>query len=241
MVILCGGQGTRLRAVVSDRPKPMAEINERPFLDLLLDLTVRAGFRRVILCTGHLGHVIENYYGQPRRSLQILFSHEGSPLGTGGAVKHAESVIQSSPFLVMNGDSFCAVDLCEFLEFHYRHAGLLSIVVGPGGSAQDYGRVLLNEDHQIITFAEKGPKHTDGAANAGIYLFETDVLSAIPASIPYSLERDLFPRLVERACFGYRTHEQIIDIGTPERYEIAKHVFHRRFSGRDRAVDCRND
>jgi len=223
VVILTGGQGTRLREVIKDRPKTMAEINQRPFLDILIDYVSNYGFKRFILCTGHMAHVIKDYYTDKNASREILFSNEDKPLGTGGAVKNAEDFIQSSPCLVMNGDSFCSVDLLQFFDFHLKKRALLSMVVVEATDTKDYGVISLDDSQRIIQFKEKIGKEK-AYINAGIYLFEKEIFSLIPPETKYSLEYDLFPKLVGKEFYGYITQERLIDIGTPERYEQGKRL-----------------
>lgn len=224
VVILTGGQGTRLRQVVSDRPKTMAKINQRPFLDILIDHVSSYGFKRFILCTGYMADVIKNYYTAQNVPQEILFSNENKPLGTGGAVKNAEDIIQSSPCLVMNGDSFCSVNLLQFFDFHFKKGALLSMVVVEAENPKDYGVISIDDSQRIIQFKEK---RDDKKAyiNAGTYLFEKDILSLIPPNTKYSLEYDLFPKLAGKEFYGYLTQEKLIDIGTPEQYKEGERFF----------------
>lgn len=221
VVILCGGVGKRLRDVINDRPKVMAEINGRPFLDILINFVAGYGFRRFILCIGYMGDKIRQYYQAKAGSMNILFSEEEELLGTGGAIKNAEPLIQSSTFLVMNGDSFCPLNLCGFVDFHFTKRALLSMVLANIEQAGDCGIIELDDSKRIITFDEKGCGKK-GLVNAGVYLFDKSVLSLIPADTPYSLEYDLFPKVTAREFYGYVTRESFIDIGTPERFEKAK-------------------
>jgi len=225
VIILSGGLGTRLREVVSDRPKPMAEINGHPFLDILLKYIAGFGFRRFILCAGHLSDNIREYYKNQKINYNIIFSHEHSQLGTGGAIKNAESLILNSPFLVMNGDSFCPIDLLQFIDFHLRKEALSSMVVVEAQNVGDCGMITLDNFYKVIQFEEKKRIDKRAYINAGIYLFEKDVLSIIPPDTKYSLEYDLFPRLVGSKFFGFITKEKFIDIGTPERLEYARSFF----------------
>ncbi len=118
VIILCGGLGMRLRDVVGDRPKSMAEISGRPFLDILVDYVARYGFTHFILCTGFKGDLIKRYYKNKRGRLIFVVSDEDQPLGTAGAIKNAESFIESDMFLVLNGDSLCEIDIEDFIKFH---------------------------------------------------------------------------------------------------------------------------
>lgn len=225
VVILTGGDGTRLRKVLSDRPKPMAEINKRPFLDILIDHISSYGFKRFILCTGYRADFIHEYYSHAKTSRKILFSEETIPLGTGGAVKNAEKFIQSNPFLVMNGDSFCPVNMYEFVDFHKQNDSLLSMVIVESENLKDFGLLVLDSSQKIINFKEKIEREGNSYINAGIYLFDKDVLSMIPQHVKYSLEYDLFPKLVGGKFYGFITKDNLMDIGTPERYEHAKKFF----------------
>lgn len=225
VLILCGGFGKRLRGIVNDRPKPMAEINGRPFSDILIDYVASYGFRRFILCIGYMGGIIKQHYQGREDSLSILFSEEKESLGTGGAVKNAEPLIQSNPFLVMNGDSFCPLDLCAFLDFHMSKEALLSIVLANAKETQDYGVIALGKSQQIVGFNEKARVEGNSFINAGIYLFDHSIFPLISQSTKSSLEYDLFPKITDREFYGYVISETLIDIGTPERYEQAKQYF----------------
>ena len=221
VVLLCGGLGKRIQSVVNDRPKPMAEIKGRPFLDILIDYAATFGFRRFILCIGYMGNFIKRHYQGKRGSLEIIFSEEKELLGTAGAIKNAESLIGSSPFLVMNGDSFCPVDLHEFINFHITKQSELSLTLATIEGVSNYGMAELDESNRIVTFVEKG-KEKNGFISGGVYLFNHSILSLIPSAAVYSLEYNLFPALTNRRCYGYVTKKGFIDIGTPEGYENAK-------------------
>ncbi len=222
VVILCGGWGKRLRSVINTRPKSMAEIDGRPFLDILIDYVASYGFRRFILCIGYMGNVIKQHYQKGRGSSIILFSEEGELLGTGGAIKNAESLIQSNPFLVMNGDSMCKLNLGSFIDFHLEKEALLSVVLVRSKTARDYGSVTLDDFQRITSYNEKIADGSNNLINAGIYLMQKAIFSHMPAQNRFSLEYDLFPRIIGNRCYGFLTESELIDIGTPERYEKAK-------------------
>ncbi|MFC1760950.1 NDP-sugar synthase [Planctomycetota bacterium] len=224
VVILCGGLGTRLQGVAPNCPKPLVQISERPFLDLLIEQFRRFGFRRFILCTGHRGEMIRDYFIHLRESVDIVISHETYPMGTAGAVKNAESLIQSDPFIVTNGDSLCSMDLAAFYDFHESKRARLSMVLARSEDPEDYGSVHLNENGQISAFEEKQAYAKRGYISAGIYLFQKKVLDYIPADVRSSLEFDIFPRLVtlKGDCYGYDSQRPVIDIGTPQRLKKAR-------------------
>lgn len=224
VVILCGGLGKRFRAVIGDRPKPMAKVKGRPFLDILIGYVASYGFTRFILCIGYMGTLIKQYYRERRCPLTILFSEEKGPLGTGGAIKNAEPLIQSNPFLILNGDSFCKVNLCKFVDFHIKKKALISIVLVNPKKTKDYGVISLGNSQRIVKFDEKVKVEDDSFISTGIYLFDNNVLSLIPAHKNFSLEYELFPEVINRGFFGYITQGNFIDIGTPEEYERAKRL-----------------
>ena len=117
VLILCGGAGSRLRPLISDRPKGMALIKGRPFLDIRVDDLLKQGFERFILCVGHLKEQIIDHF-KARNDADFKFSEEGLLLGTGGAIQNALSMVYSNPVLILNGDSICAVNFGELLQFH---------------------------------------------------------------------------------------------------------------------------
>lgn len=222
-LILVGGKGSRLKETVWDRPKPMAEVNGRPFLDMIIEHASGCGLRRFVLCTGHMGDLIRTYYAATGWSSCITYSQESSPLGTAGAVKNAEDLIESNPFIVMNGDTLCPVDLREFYRFHGEKGAEASIVVTRMEQAGDYGTIMVNETGRIEGYEEKTGKGT--YVNAGIYCMGKEVLSIIPADRACSLERDVFPALVHRLFYAFVASSGFMDIGTPDRYREAKRRF----------------
>ncbi|MDH3316271.1 MAG: nucleotidyltransferase family protein [Gammaproteobacteria bacterium] len=223
-VILAGGLGTRLRSVVGDRPKPMATIRGRPFLEILVENLAREGLRRFILCVGHGREQIMGYY-HGRTDAEFVFAEEESPLGTGGAVRQATAFVRSDPFLLLNGDSFCAVDYARFLAFHEDNKAALSIVVAALHGRADGGTIDLAADRRIVRFREKTPVLSGEQAyiNAGVYLLRRDLPGSWRQTVPFSLEHDVFPGLiVAERCYGFPVDSEVVDIGTPERYADAQ-------------------
>ena len=224
VVILCGGFGKRLQNVVKDIPKPMAKIKRRPFLDILIDFIASYGFRRFILCTGYKADIIERYYRQRSDNLTIKFSREEKPLGTGGAIKNAENYIKSSPFLVANGDSFCKINLKEFVDFHFKKDAFISIAVTNTDICDDYGVITINGLQRIVEFDEKAKGYKNRLINAGVYLLQREVFSLMPKKDNFSIENDFFPKVIKKNLYAFETQESLMDIGTPERYKKAKHL-----------------
>lgn len=227
VLLLCGGKGERLKGLVKDRPKPMADIKGRPFLDILINYILNFGFLRIILCLGYKGEIVSQYYNEKSRFFNILFSQESKPLGTAGAIKNAEHLIESNPFLVMNGDSFCPLDLFELINFHNEKKAAFTMALVKSVGDKDYGVVGVDESQKIISFNEKVKIKNNGFVNAGIYLLEKKIFDLIETGTKLSLEYDIFPRILSERFYGYITKEKLIDIGTPERYAKAKKMFKR--------------
>lgn len=225
VLILAGGLGTRLSSVVSDLPKVLAHVNGRPFLSYLLDQLVNAGFRDVILCTGYKAEMIEGVFGNCYKELAIRYSHEPEPLGTGGALRYAIPMIEKKIVLVMNGDSFCKTDFKKLFKSHIRWKSIMSIVLTRPQHSNNYGVVALNKNNRIVGFSEKVDCQRDRYVNVGIYLMNRDMLNHMPDKEQFSLEYDVFSRMMKLDCFGFVSDGELIDIGTPERLKIAQRYF----------------
>jgi NDP-sugar pyrophosphorylase family protein len=227
-VILAGGLGTRLRSQVSDRPKVMALVNGRPFLEYLLDQVVDGGIRSATLCIGYMAEVVRAHFGNSYRGVELSYSIEEELLGTGGALRLALPHMRHDAVLVMNGDSFCGVDLKSFASWHAAKQARASIVLTEVPDTSRYGRVELEEDNVIQGFIEKGGAQRPGYINAGIYLLQRRILEAISPKTVVSLEREVFPKLIGSGFYGWTApHSLFIDIGTPESYAEAQDLFSR--------------
>jgi NDP-sugar pyrophosphorylase family protein len=225
-VILAGGRGVRLRPIVCDRPKVLADVLKRPFITYLLDQIVSAKAHRAVLCTGYMADIIQERLGQAYRSLTLSYSKEVKPLGTGGAVREALPLIQSDPFLIMNGDSYVNLDLNEYLRWFARKKRRASILVTKVADTSRYGSVSLDEDQRVVAFQEKTADGGSGWINAGIYIAKKDAILAIPENTPYSLEKEFLPDLIDKGLYAYKAEGQFIDIGTPKSYALADQFFH---------------
>jgi NDP-sugar pyrophosphorylase family protein len=223
--ILAGGLGTRLRTVVADRPKVMAEIHGRPFLSYLLDQLLSAGFRSAILCTGYLGEQIAHVFGTRYRDLQLSYSLESRPLGTAGALRLALPQLVSNPVLVMNGDSYCHANLRAFGQWYRERTDQAAILLTQVTDSRRYGSVKLADDGSVIEFGEKLAEQRSNWINAGIYLLNPAMISSIAVDRSVSLEYDVFPGLVGQGLSGYRSDGQFLDIGTPDDFEKAREFF----------------
>jgi NDP-sugar pyrophosphorylase family protein len=223
VVILCGGRGERLKSVTGEHPKVLAKIGRKAFLDILLENIMQYGFRRVILSVGYLREAIITHFENNNIGCSLEFSEEEMPLGTGGAVKRAQKFIKSRTFFVLNGDSMCKVNLADFYRFHVEKSCILSLVIAESRrrESKHYGSVKLDDSFKIRSFREKVEEKNSNLINAGIYLMRSDIFSYMPNEAYFSLEYDLFPKVLHKGCYGFLCESELIDIGTPERYRIA--------------------
>lgn len=225
-VVLAGGLGTRLRSAVPDRPKVLALVRGRPFLAHVLDRLEAAGVRRVVLGTGYCADRVREAIGDRHGRTAIAYSHETSPLGTGGAVRLAAGATASDPVLVLNGDSHCEADLPAFAAFHRACGAVGSLMLTRVSDTGRYGRVDLEDAGRVTAFREKGDAAGPGWINAGIYLLSRGLLDAVPEGRAVSLEREVFPLWAARGgLFGLRGGGRFLDIGTPESYREAEEFF----------------
>jgi NDP-sugar pyrophosphorylase family protein len=225
VAILAGGLGTRLRPAIGDRAKVVAPVDGRPFLARLLDQVAAAGFREVVLCVGYRADEVEAALGRAHGPLRLRYSREPEPLGTGGALRLALPLLEAPDALVLNGDSFCEVDLGAAWAWHRARRSEATLVAVEVPDASRYGRVEIDAEDRVRRFAEKQPDGAPGWINAGIYLLATCRIASLPAGRLVSLERDVLPGWTDGALFGYRVRGGFIDIGTPGAYSAASLFF----------------
>jgi len=220
VAILAGGVGSRLG--LPDIPKPMAPVNGRPFLSYLFDLLIDNDFREAVLCVGYKWRAIHEYFGSNYRGLDLFYSCEGEPLGTGGALVFALSLFALDKILILNGDSFCAVDFDLFVNRHVDEGVAVSILVAAVGDVSEFGKVFIDGCSKVVKFEEKSGLRRPGFVNAGSYVIEKTLLYDLPPGVPISIESELFPLWLER--FAMRAHKvdsRFLDIGTPGGYAKA--------------------
>jgi len=223
--ILAGGLGTRLRPVVRDRSKVLAEVNGRPFIQFILDQLSGLGVRSTVLCAGYKGFQLEEALGGHHQEMQLTYSHETSPLGTAGALKLALPKMISDPVLVLNGDSFCTADLSTFVGLHNDSKASSSIMLVHVEDTSAYGSVDTNDIEQVTSFHEKTGESKPGWINAGVYMLSREMIQSIPSGKPISLEKEIFPAWISNGLHAFQTEGELFDIGTPERYERAPEFF----------------
>ena len=224
-VILAGGVGSRLQSVVSDRPKGLAVVYGRPFLSFLLDQLAAAGVRHVVFSTGYMAEQIHAAFGESYRGMAVGHSREPSPLGTGGGLRLASRSIRSRSLLVLNGDSYCQVNLRGLLRDHVDHGLAPTLVLNWQTDPSRFGRVDVDLGGAVLAFREKAAHQPPGWINAGIYAVPKEMVDSIPDDRAVSLEREIFPAWISKGLRGFRCEGRFLDIGTPESYAQASEFF----------------
>lgn len=223
-VILIGGVGSRLRPLTCHLPKPLLPLVNEPFILHPLKALRGYGVRDVVLCASYKAETFHETLGDGRAlKMKLRFAHEEHPLGTGGALKNAQRLLSGSgPILVLNGDILHSLDVSAFLKFHLRHKAEVSLALTRVKDPTLYGLVHTDAAGRVVKFVEK-PSWEEvetNTVNAGAYIIEPEILDMIPPNVPYSLERSLFPLLLQaqRRFFGYVSKGYWMDIGTMDKY-----------------------
>ena len=246
-ILLCGGMGTRLRSVVADRPKPMADICGKPFLQYLLEMLRDKGITEVIFALGYMGEMIEEYFQDGSAfGLKIAYSYEEEPLGTGGAIRNALPKILEEEVLVLNADTYFPMDYQGLLRFHQENDGDFSLATRAVPDISRYGAVRRDPAGRILAWNEKlgdggqqpgegskqpiegnvqqaassSPKSLSGEINGGIYVMKKSLVAEIPEG-KQSLEQDCIPKWLSegKRIFGLPFHGYFMDIGIPKDYQ----------------------
>ncbi len=219
VVILAGGFGSRLQAVVKDVPKPMADISGTPFLELLMGNLLRHGAESFYLCVGYKQEVIKSRFGSAFRGAPVFYSSEDSPLGTGGAIKKAFESFEISQAVVMNGDTFVQMDYAGFYSENKDKDLALALQKVPDTSR--YGRVETR-DGAVVAFKEKNASSGEGYINAGVYLVNKKLWQGKALKETFSFEQDILEPYAAAMNPGvYKADGYFIDIGIPESYAQA--------------------
>jgi len=225
-VVLCGGTGLRLRPVIGEAAKTMAAVAGRPFLEVLFRQLVRHGFNRAILAVGYQKEAIHSYFGSCAFGLQLTYSPEERPLGTGGALRNSADLVETDSVLVMNGDSYTDVDLKKFVSDSFEAHADASVVVVPGDGRNDCGFVVLDKTGRVLGFNEKNSDTASPVINAGIYVLSRPLVYEIAPEREISLEREVLPVWIREGKHlrGFAHPGTCMDIGTPQRYLDAQTV-----------------
>ncbi|MCU0640996.1 MAG: NDP-sugar synthase [Candidatus Margulisbacteria bacterium] len=232
-VIIAGGLGTRLRPLTYNTPKPIVPVANRPFILHQIELLKQHGITEIILNLHYLTDEIKSILGDGRKhGVKLYYSHEKQPLGTAGAVKNAEEFFDEEPLLIFNGDVLTDINLSQIIAFHKKHKARATLTLTRVEDPTAYG-LIVTDPHGVVTqFIEKPSWEqvarikqlgTADTINAGIYVLDPKVFRNVPAGVPYSFERQLFPDLLakgELVC-GFISDRYWMDIGKPSQYRQA--------------------
>lgn len=225
-IILAGGLGTRLRSVVSDVPKPMADINGKPFLAILIEYWIKQGITRFILSVGYKHEIIQNYFGNEYNGAPIAYSVETEPLGTGGGLLLALDKLNSkNDCLILNGDTFFEINLQEFLAYHKNKKSDLTMALKKVENNLRYTGGLLDDDQRIISLSSKADG-TECLINGGVYLAKPAIFYRFKSFFEnkVSLENEIFPELLRQQTrfYGASFSGRFVDMGVPTGYELIR-------------------
>lgn len=223
-IVLVGGLGTRLRSVVSELPKPLAPVAGRPFLAWLLDRLDHAGIRRVILAAGYRAEQVQAFIGTRWRGMDVVYSVEDEPLGTGGALRRASAMLQGIAVHVLNGDTFLRYDFGALERETHRSGAILGMTLANVGEVARYGAIECGQG-RVIRFREKG-EAGPGLINAGSYFLSVEALAVLPNRLHFSFETEvLAPLVVAGKVAAFDVTSDFIDIGVPDDYARAQALF----------------
>ncbi len=218
VIILAGGFGTRLKSVINDKPKCLAEVNERPFISYLVDSLLKYNYNRFIFSLGYLKeHVIE-YIMTTYPNLNVVFSVEEQPLLTGGAIRLALDYVKSDSVLILNADTYLGIDLNCLYQYHIKENLDITITLKPLYNFDRYGSVKFDKEKKILSFDEK--QLTDfGYINCGYIYIKKNILNNYPINSPFSFEKDFINKHLDLFKINAFIDESyFIDIGIPEDY-----------------------
>ncbi|MFH1825357.1 MAG: NDP-sugar synthase [Candidatus Firestonebacteria bacterium] len=222
-VILVGGEGTRLRPLTLSVSKAVIPVVNQPLIFYILKWLSNYNLDEVILIACYLPQRLKKVLGSKMFGMKIKYIYEDKPLGTGGAIKRAEKFMDATT-LVMNGDIITDLNISSMIKFHRRKKSNLTLALTPVENPSSYGVVETNKNNEVVRFLEKpsldeisGKKAN---INAGVYLIEPCILKFMKKSKVYSIERDVFPKLLKNNFYGYIKKDIYwLDIGTPEKYK----------------------
>jgi mannose-1-phosphate guanylyltransferase / phosphomannomutase len=222
-VVMAGGQGTRLRPLTSNVPKPMVPVANKPTALHIMELLARHGMTDVVMTVAFLPQLIRNYFGDGSTfGLHIEYSVEETPLGTAGSVKNAQSILDDDTFLVISGDALTDFDLGRVIDFHRERGAMVTIALKSVDNPLEFGVVIVDDEGRIERFLEKpgwGQVFSD-TINTGVYVLEPDVFDYIPDDRPFDFSHELFPHLYElrKPLYGVLMEGYWQDIGNLEQY-----------------------
>jgi len=229
-IVLAGGLGTRLRSVISDLPKPMAPVAGKPFLHYIFLYLQKQGIADAVLSVGYKSELIQEFFGEKYVGINIRYAVENEPLGTGGGIAQAMSLIDSDAF-VLNGDTFFDVDLAELHEFYTRRSSDIALALKRMYHFDRYGTVEIGNQERVLQFHEKQYR-AEGLINGGVYVLNKNLFKKVEeieeTVLPqkFSFEKDILEKhLLPLHYHGKEFKGYFIDIGIPEDYDKAQGDF----------------
>jgi mannose-1-phosphate guanylyltransferase / phosphomannomutase len=220
---MAGGEGTRLRPMTANQPKPMLPVTNRPIMEHVLRLLKRHGFDETVVTVQFLAALVRNYFGDGEEfGMSLQYATEDMPLGTAGSVRNAEDALRDDTFLVISGDALTDMDLTELVRYHKEQGALVTVGLAKVPNPLEFGIVITQEDGRIQRFLEKpswGQVFSD-TVNTGLYVMEPEVLAEVPPGELVDWSGDVFPKLLKRGApmYGYITDRYWEDVGTHESY-----------------------
>jgi mannose-1-phosphate guanylyltransferase len=219
-VILVGGQGTRLRPLTSTVPKPVVPLVDRPFISFMLEWLRGHGIDDVIMSCGFLATSVRNVLGDGSGlGIRLRFVEEPDPRGTAGALKYAEPMLDER-FVMLNGDVLTDIDLTGQIAQHEASGAKATLALVAVADPTAYGLVILGEDRSVASFVEKpsSDRIETNLISAGAYVLEREILDLVPPDRNVSIEREVWPLLIDKGLYGFPSEGYWLDIGTPARY-----------------------
>ena len=220
-IILAGGLGTRLQSVVSDVPKCMAPVANKPFLSHIFDYLESHKFNHIILSLGYKSEIIIDWLKTQNRNFEVSYVIESKALGTGGAIRLAFSKVRSDKAIVLNGDTFFNIDNDSLFDFHLKQNAEITLALKPMTDFDRYGSVEIDNNNRILKFKEK--QHLlKGLINGGVYLINKNIFDYLELSEVFSFENEILEaKTSELEIYGLPFENYFIDIGIPSDFKKA--------------------
>lgn len=222
-IIMAGGKGTRLRSLTEDSiPKPLIHVHTKSLLDHVIDHAIKYSCNNIIICTGHLGHKIQEHIAKNHYTATVTVSQEETSLGTAGALYLIKDLLEDE-FIILYGDIYTTINLKKMLHYHKKNKADVTIAVHTSDHPQDSTIAKLDSQGRFLEMIEKPGEDWEKFGNltqTSLYIVKKDILQFIPEGEVLDLAKDIFPVMLKKKkrLFGYVTEEYAKDMGTPERY-----------------------
>lgn len=221
LVLMAGGKGERLYPLTKEVPKPMLPLDGKPVLEHTIEWAKKQGLKDIIICSGYLANVIEEYFGNGEKfGVRIQYSIEKEPLGTAGPLRQAKELIGDDNFIMLHADVLCQINAQPLMDFHLKNNALCTLVIHKSSHPEDSDLIETGNSGRVVKFWKKphSEKPNTELGNSGMHVFSSKIFDFIPEG-KYSMEKELLPKIVEvkEQVYGYHTEEYLKDMGTFER------------------------